>query len=77
MYATSFPCVNQSLTIKSTQSQHLNFYTPNLLFPTAISVIRFDHHRVENTQVPGGKNINNKDRGERIQVVKKYQTKYD
>jgi len=48
--ATQSRCVNQSLTIQSTQSQHLNFCTFSLLFLLHFSFIHFDHHRVEKTQ---------------------------
>jgi hypothetical protein len=72
MWATSSPCVNQPPTIQSTQ-HHLNFYTPNSLFLTEISVIPFDRHRVENTQEQKGKRINGTD----DEVVKKYQIMFD
>ena len=64
--AKSSRCVNQSQTIQSTQSNHLNFCTFSLLLPTLISVIPFDHHRVEKTQVQAGKILrgNNTGHGE-------------
>jgi hypothetical protein len=49
------------------------FFTFNLLFPTAVSFILFDRHRVEKTQVQKGKCINVMDR----EVVKKYHIMYD
>ena len=40
--------VNQSITVQSMQSQHLNFCMFTLLLPTACFGHSFDHHQVGN-----------------------------
>ena len=54
LWTTSSSCVNQSLKIQTTQSQHLNFCTFRLLLPTTCFGHSFDHHQVEEMQVQRG-----------------------